>query len=422
MSERRKINILFLLLFRADGTCRHVAAVLFDIEYTVHVNSQQSSTSKECTWKRRAKPNEKSCSLEELKIAKAEYGKTSKQPLKPTSFDPTSVEFDHNSFMECLKTGLEKHVPSAVVLQVLPQAAAVEVAQADLTTRISNDQCVEHEEETTAVQVNTISALRDAFLKSKGIDDSRVFEVTKELCVEFQNYIKLHVDQDQAAMIFEKTRSQGNCSFWMEQRSGRITGSNFYRICHLRESTNKDSTLKDLLGYCPVPTDKQPIQFEWGHEKESSAVELYFKKLQKAHKKLCISECGLIVDPEFPHLGSSPDRMRFCHCCGKRVVEVKSLFAKRSLMPHIAAADYIYMEEGVYKLKRETKWNYQIQGEMALSKVKKADLVIYTNKGIMVIDVPFDEQLWQEMLVKLNKFYSDFMIPELLTQRIKNLY
>ena len=39
------------------------------------------------------------------------------------------------------------------------------------------------------------------------------------------------------------------------------------------------------------------------------------------------------------------------------MVEVKSLFAKRSLLPHIAAADYIYKEDGAYKLKRETKWN-----------------------------------------------------------------
>lgn len=90
-------------------------------------------------------------------------------------------------------------------------------------------------------------------------------------------------------------------------------------------------------------------------------------------------------------------------------------------MPHIAAADYIYKEDGAYKLKRETKWNYQIQGEMALSGVKTADLVIYTNKGIIVIEVPFDEKLWKDLLLKLNKFYIDFMIPELLSQRIKKL-
>lgn len=58
---------------------------------------------------------------------------------------------------------------------------------------------------------------------------------------------------------------------------------------------------------------------------------------------------------------------------------------------------------------------------MALSGVKTADLVIYTNKGIIVIEVPFDEKLWKDMLLKLNKFYIDFMIPELLSQRIKKL-
>ena len=72
----------------------------------------------------------------------------------------------------------------------------------------------------------------------------------------------------------------------------------------------------------------------------------------------------------------------------KVVVEVKSLYSKRSLMPRIAAAGYLYKENGSYKLKKETCWYYQIQGEMALSKVKNADLIIYTNKGIEVVRVP----------------------------------
>lgn len=73
-------------------------------------------------------------------------------------------------------------------------------------------------------------------------------------------------------------------------------------------------------------------------------------------------------------------------------------------MSHIAAADYIYKEDGAYKLKRETKWNYQIQGEMACLELELLILVIYTNKGIIVIEVPFDEKLWKDMLLKLNKF------------------
>ena len=99
---------------------------------------------------------------------------------------------------------------------------------------------------------------------------------------------------------------------------------------------------------------------------------------------------------------------------------MKSLYSKRSLLPHIATGDNIYKENGVYKLKKETKWNYQLQGEMALSKLTIGDLAIYTNKGIMVIEVEFDENLWHEILVKLTKFYSKSMIPEILTGHIKN--
>ena len=58
---------------------------------------------------------------------------------------------------------------------------------------------------------------------------------------------------------------------------------------------------------------------------------------------------------------------------------------------------------------------------MAFSKVTNADLVIYTNKGILIVEVLFDKYLWEEMLVKLNKFYSKHMIPEILTRRIKKL-
>ena len=85
----------------------YIAAALFDIECTAHNNSQQSSTSKECIWKRKAKPNEKSCPLEELRIAKAGYRKNTKQPIKPTTFDPTSLELDNESFMDSLRAGLE---------------------------------------------------------------------------------------------------------------------------------------------------------------------------------------------------------------------------------------------------------------------------------------------------------------------------
>lgn len=49
--------------------------------------------------------------------------------------------------MDSLRAGLEEHVPSAVVKH-------------ELKNFIANDNCVKWEEETTAVEVNTIAKLR----------------------------------------------------------------------------------------------------------------------------------------------------------------------------------------------------------------------------------------------------------------------
>ena len=59
---------------------------------------------------------------------------------------------------------------------------------------------------------------------------------------------------------------------------------------------------------------------------------------------------------------------------------------------------------------------------------RKAELVelalnahSYTNKGILTVEVLFQKHLGEEMLVKLDKFYSKHMFPEILTRHIKNL-
>lgn len=75
---------------------------------------------------------------------------------------------------------------------------------------------------------------------------------------------------------------------------------------------------------------------------------------------------GLVINVLWPHLGASPDGIRYCDCCERRVVEAKSLFAKRN--------------HGQYTLK-ETRSYYQIQGELATACYKVADIMIYTNKG-----------------------------------------
>lgn len=101
--------------------------------------------------------------FDNLNNNKAEYGKTDKETLKPTAFDPRSTELDPVSFMDQLKAGLQEHASSAVILQILPQVP-VEVTEEEVLEIVSNGQCLDHEEEMVAVEVNTISELWGAFL------------------------------------------------------------------------------------------------------------------------------------------------------------------------------------------------------------------------------------------------------------------
>lgn len=97
-----------------------------------------------------------------------------------------------------------------------------------------------------------------------------------ELVQSFMHF--LCIDKRQSDIIYSKTVGQGNSQFWFDQRAGRITASNFYKVCHMRETTDKTNTVKLLMNYCPM--DHIPDQLEWDHEKEVSATELYLKKNQ----------------------------------------------------------------------------------------------------------------------------------------------
>ncbi|CAH3192737.1 unnamed protein product, partial [Porites evermanni] len=155
-------------------------------------------------------------------------------------------------------------------------------------------------------------------------------------------------------MINKKTSQ-----FWFDQRAGRITASSFYTVCHLRESTDRRNTIKHLMNYCPIAEDAMPRQLTWCHEKEN----------------------GLIVNTLWPFLGASPDGIRICTCCQKKlIIEVKSMYAKRNVPPHVAAEENLMLVDGKYEIKKETKWNYQIQGLMGVTGIHCCDLVIYTLK------------------------------------------
>ena len=89
------------------------------------------------------------------------------------------------------------------------------------------------------------------------------------------------------------------------------------------------------------------------------------------------------------------------------------MYAKRNLPPQVAAEEKLTFVGDKYILKKEKKWNYQIQGLMGITGIHFCDLVIYTFKGILIVNVKFDSELWNEMLEKLRNFFLKYIVQEL---------
>ena len=159
------------------------------------------------------------------------------------------MKHNPSEFLNSLREGLNEIESSAVILQLLPHPAPLNINEQELTSLISSGETVVAEEEVVSEEITTVMQMRDEFLKTKGI--IQLTNTNDKMCEEFENYIKITQNRD--LMMFDKTIDQGNTDFWMLQRQGLLTGSiYFYRICHLQETTNIENTLKDLLGYkCP---------------------------------------------------------------------------------------------------------------------------------------------------------------------------
>ena len=386
--------------FRADGACRHVAAGLFDLEATIRRNELDTCTSVPCVWIKQKRLEENAVPMEHLKIQKSEYGKEQKNYMKPFDFNPCSgspTQSLTNKFYDAL---LET-APSCVALQFLPKPEAQAVSDQQLMEQILSED-IDHEEVVEYVEVYSVKELPNIFIAKNNL--TSVANPTDEQCGDFVTFLDQH---DFAPdVIFQKTLSQNNTSFWFSQRAGRITASNFYKVCHLKETTNPKNTVRLLMNYCPLSNDNTPQQLVWGHDKEITAVKEYVKKYKSKHGGMEVIESGLFIDEHHPYLGATPDRIQVCKCCVKILLEVKSIFSKRNLPPHIAAASYLEKVHGKYYLKKETSWNYQIQGQLAIARLTHCNLIIYTLMGILVVPVQFDEELWERMVGKLTKFFS----------------
>ena len=234
---------------------------------------------------------------------------------------------------------------------------------------------------------------------------NKQFEISGDISGDEKSLLeKILVDDDKVNEIEIRTRGQSNCQEWKDERKFRFTASNFGLIRDRKR--NHETLVKNLRN--PKPFTSRYTNH--GLKYEAIALEQYQKYMMSIRRPVQIFKSGLVISPDSPYLGASPDAKVIDPGCSKPfgLAEVKCPETKYLVTPLDACSDNsFYLEEvnGMQKLKRNHKYYAQVQGLMGVTGAKWCDFVVYTSKGMSIERIPFDVQFWNGLSETLKSYY-----------------
>jgi len=210
--------------------------------------------------------------------------------------------------------------------------------------------------------------------------------------------------EEQKKKIEEKTRLQGACIRWQEERYCRLTASHFGQVF------NGNKLAADLLSTRTVhaPAIKS------GREHELVAFQEHEKKLSQIHPNIMLRKAGFYVgDPAY--LEASPDGILLDQTGQVMgIIEIKCPYSAANLTVKEACEQlstfYCSWDTDCIQLNTSHIYYFQIQGTMALTQAKFCDFVVWTPKSMEIStanfsshqrDTPIFPQLYKEYVLPL---------------------
>ncbi|XP_070801308.1 uncharacterized protein [Pituophis catenifer annectens] len=225
---------------------------------------------------------------------------------------------------------------------------------------------------------------------------------------------------EKVAEVERETRGQWRNPEWHKWRENRITASIAPKISNSKFANGRtaevpQSYLNEVVG---SRSGVQTPAMNWGVRNEKKAVQAYEALKSTAKKPVKVKDCGIFVDKDKPWLAASPDGIVQDANTGKdlRLLEVKCPYKHRNKTVDEACRDQTFClenEGSSYSLKKTHPYYTQVQCQMKASGLKKTDFVVHTNKQTAIAPVDFDPVFWKQTVPKLEKFYTDAVVPYL---------
>jgi hypothetical protein len=198
----------------------------------------------------------------------------------------------------------------------------------------------------------------------------------------------------------------------------RITASSAYPLYTYIKTPKSESQWQKKL--------EKIIVRQWGgnkHTEFGKAKEEFTKKLY-GRDHILLSYVGLIVPPEYPWFGFSPDGFTIVNN-ELILLEIKSLKVGKKYVGvrFLKRVKFLNCRDGEFVMKKKHLYYAQIQLGLAFCNLQRAKLLLYVhkNESIIEIDVPLDVQFVNELVPTLDKVYFEKYLPFLCENKIELL-
>lgn len=205
-----------------------------------------------------------------------------------------------------------------------------------------------------------------------------------------------------AFKIEAATRDQAADPEWHRLRRPRITSSRFREVCFVRGMSSAQSLAARLL-----KGTRQTADMKRGADMESEAASEYCQL-----KSVNYTPCGLVIHPDAPWLGASPDGLIFDPATQPPfgLVEIKCPNVKSYV-----DCSYITMQYGTSALRESHAYYWQVQGQLLITGLQWCDFVICAQEDMLVQRIHVDHNITSVIREKVDQFYFHVFMPYYLS-------
>ncbi|KAG4075814.1 hypothetical protein HA402_003640 [Bradysia odoriphaga] len=242
---------------------------------------------------------------------------------------------------------------------------------------------------------------------------------SKEELLKIADSIQINLTIDDVRFIEKITKDRNNW-YWEKLQAGRVSSSQFKSVCEANLSA------PDLELLTEICYPEKCVRVPDANETDRVATLSFISQMEKLHANFSYEKVGLILDQNYPYFAATPGGLCSCDCCGKYVVAIKCPFGSTknvSIENLMQMKDsFMEMKNGAHCLRKDHRYYYELQMQMALCNTKFAWFHIWSTRFRITNRIWFNSKFWEENSQQALNFAKKVISVELMNSYFTHTY